>query len=193
LWTSLESGVIGGVPTDHANFGVASNPAAIIRHDDQFSFYNGGGVDLSVLGFAEIDAAGAINVSRFGTTFTGGGGFIDICARTKQLVFCGMFDAGGKVELKNGKITVAAPGKAQKLVSKVNQVTFSGHHAVRDGRGVSLVTERAVFELHEGGWHLIEVAPGVRVKEDVIDRMGFAPIVGRVHEMDAALFTPAGT
>jgi propionate CoA-transferase len=192
LWTSLESGVIGGIPTDHANFGVASNPMAIIRHDDQFSFYNGGGVDLSVLGFAEIDQAGAINVSRFGSTFTGGGGFIDICARTKQLVFCGNFDAGGKVELKDGRVTVIEKGKASKLVPKVNQVTFSGHHAVEEGRGVSLVTERAVFELTPAGWALREIAPGIRVREDVLDRMGFAPIVEQVREMDPAMFRPDG-
>ena len=192
VWTSLESGVIGGVPTNHANFGVASNPLAIIRHDDQFSFYNGGGVDLSVLGFAEIDAAGAINVSRFGTTFTGGGGFMDICARTKQLVFCGMFDAGGKVELRDGRVAVLEPGRAGKLVAKVNQVTFSGHHAVTEGRGVSLVTERAVFTLTPDGWRLDEVAPGVRVQEDVLDRMGFKPIVGAVKEMDASLFRADG-
>ncbi len=192
LWTTLESGVIGGVPTKHVNFGVATNPMAIIRHDDQFAFYNGGGVDLSCLGFAEVDAAGAVNVSRFGGSFTGAGGFIDICARTRQLVFCGMFEAGATLDVDCDGVRVLSGGKACKFVPQVDQVTFSAHHAVAEGRRVSLVTERAVFELTDGGWALREVAPGIRVREDVLDRMRFQPIVERVATMAAELFADAG-
>lgn len=191
LWTTLESGVIGGIPTKHINFGVATNPVAMIRHDDQFAFYNGGGVDLSCLGFAEVDAAGAINVSRFGGSFTGAGGFIDICARTKQLVFCGMFEVGAKVDIRDGKLDVLSHGSACKFVETVDQVTFSAHHAVLEGRRVSLVTERAVFELTDAGWALREVAPGVRVHEDVLDRMRFQPIVEQVRLMNPDFFRDA--
>jgi len=192
LWTTLESGVIGGVPTKHVNFGVATNPMAIIRHDDQFAFYNGGGVDLSCLGFAQVDATGAVNVSRFGGSFTGAGGFIDICARTRQLVFCGMFEAGAKVDLNGGKVDVRSDGSACKFVETVDQITFSARHAVQEGRRVSLVTERAVFELTPDGWALREVAPGIRINEDVLDRMRFRPIVERVEMMRAELFVDVG-
>jgi propionate CoA-transferase len=189
LWTTLESGVIGGVPTKHVNFGVATNPMAIIRHDDQFAFYNGGGVDLSCLGFAEVDASGAVNVSRFGGSFTGAGGFIDICARTRQLVFCGMFEAGATLNVDADGVRVLSGGKACKFVPRVEQVTFSAHHAVAEGRRVSLVTERAVFELTELGWALREVAPGVRIQEDVLDRMRFQPIVEQVGLMASDIFS----
>jgi propionate CoA-transferase len=188
LWTTLESGVIGGVPTKHVNFGVATNPMAIIRHDDQFAFYNGGGVDLSCLGFAEVDRHGAINVSRFGGSFTGAGGFIDICARTRQLVFCGMFEAGARIIVRERALEIESPGTTCKFVDTVEQVTFSAHHAVEEGRAVSLVTERAVFELTSSGWALREVAPGIRVQEDILDRMRFLPIVERVDVMRAELF-----
>ena len=71
-------------------------------------------------------------------------------------------------------------------------MTFSGHHAVADGRRVTLITERAVFELAPDGWVLTEVAPGVRVHEDVLDRMGFAPRVDGPRLMDASIFRADG-
>lgn len=188
LWTSLESGVIGGIPTKHVNFGVAVNPLAIIRHDDQFVSYNGGGVSMAFLGFAQTDETGAINVSRFGKQFVGCGGFIDLCQRTQRLIFMGQFDAGkSDVVVGDGKVQVRRNG-LRKFVKKVDQITLAARAAVVEGRRVSLVTERAVFELTPAGWELTEVAPGVRVEEDVVSQMDFRPIVRSVGLMDAGLF-----
>ncbi len=189
LWTSFESGVIGGVPVKHVNFGVAINPMAIVRHDEQFMIYNGGGVDMSFLGFAEIDGHGSVNVSKFNGQVTGCGGFIDICMRTHTLVFCGQFDAGrAEISIGDGRVEIAKHGSHKKFVPEVEQITFNGRAAVAAGRRILLVTERCVFQLQTDGWNLVEVAPGVRIKEDILDQMSFAPIVGDVALMDAEIF-----
>ena len=52
------------------------------------------------------------------------------------------------------------------------------------------VTERAIFKLVQEGLMLIEIAPGVRMKEDVLDMMGFKPIISEdLKEMDGNIFS----
>ena len=85
---------------------------------------------------------------------------------------------------------VDRPGEVQKLVSSVEQITFSGPQAVKSGQEVVYVTERAVFRLTSDGLVLSEVAPGVDVKGDVLDRMGFAPLIPETPKiMDVVHFT----
>ena len=53
-----------------------------------------------------------------------------------------------------------------------------------------VVTERAVFRLSPKGMMLTEVAPGVDIRRDVIERMGFTPLVpAEPVVMPAAYFT----
>ena len=55
------------------------------------------------------------------------------------------------------------------------------------------ITERAVFKLTSEGVELIEIAPGIDVQEDVLDRMGFVPqMVVTPAKMHAALFYDDG-
>ena len=61
----------------------------------------------------------------------------------------------------------------------MEQITFSGREALRRGQQVVYVTERAVFRLTEKGLALTEVAPGIDVRRDVLERMQFAPLVER--------------
>ena len=68
----------------------------------------------------------------------------------------------------------------------MEQITYSGREALRRGQQVVYVTERAVFRLTEKGLALTEVAPGIDVRRDVLERMQFAPLVERDPALMAA-------
>ena len=188
---TAEPGVIGGMPASGANFGAAINPEAVIDMNQQFDFYDGGGLDLACLGLAECDPAGSINVSRFGPKLAGAGGFINITQNSRTVVFVGTFTAGGlKIAIADGQLKILQEGRARKFVQRIEQVTFSGPYASSSGQTVLYVTERCVFRLTPAGLELIEVAPGIDVERDILAQMDFKPIVNQPQLMDARIFRP---
>ena len=177
-YQTIEHGTYGGSLLTGTLFGFARNPTAMIDAPSQFDFYSGGGLDLAFLGFGEIDAHGHVNVSKLGGLTVGPGGFMDISQNARKMVFCGTFDAkGADVRAGGGRITIARHGDVTKFVRDVEQITFSGRVAVERGQQVLYVTERAVFRLTPQGLLLAEVAPGVDVRRDVLERMEFAPLM----------------
>ncbi len=188
---TAEPGVIGGVPASGINFGAATNPEAVIDMNQQFDFYDGGGLDIAYLGLAECDPAGSINVSRFGPKLAGAGGFINITQNTRTVVFVGTFTAGGlQTAIEDGKLRIVKEGRAHKFVQKIEQVTFSGPYAARNAQTVLYVTERCVFKLTSAGLELIEVAPGIDIDKDILAQMDFKPIIRQPQLMDARIFAP---
>lgn len=191
---TTESGIFGGVPASLPNFGSSYNAEAIVDHGYMFDLYDGGGCDVAVLGLAQSDEAGNINVSKFtvpglGARLTGPGGFINISQSAKKVIFAGTFTAKCKEEIRDGKLVIQQEGKGRKFLKEVEQITFSGKYAAKSGQEVLYITERCVFQLIDGKMTIIEIAPGIDLQKDILDHMGFNPEVSKTLKlMDAGLF-----
>ena len=191
----IEQGPVGGMPLLGFQFGCAANAQAIIPSPDQFSYFQGGGFDRSLLSFMEIDREGNVNVSRLRArphVTAGVGGFIDITANARRIVLSGTFTtAGSRIEVRDGKLCIDKEGKVHKFVQEVEHVTFSGRRARQTGQEVVVVTERCVLRLEKDGWCVIEIAPGVELQRDVLAQCDFPlAVADDLREMDARLFVP---
>ena len=187
---TVEQGAVGGIAGLGPEAGVATNHEAQLPEAAQFDFYDGGGLDVAFLSFAELDRQGNVNVTRFGGRLNGPGGFINISQGARRIVFCGTLTAGGlQVQARDGRLLIRREGRARKLVQRVQEITFSGAYARERSQQVTVVTERAVFELLPDGLRLVEVAPGIDPERDVAAQMDFRPLgVERARTMDGALF-----
>ncbi|MCJ7874696.1 malonate decarboxylase subunit alpha [Phaeobacter sp. J2-8] len=189
LTLTAEPGVIGGQPASGLDFGAAVNTDAVIAQNQQFDFYDGGGLDIAILGMAEVDARGSVNVSKFGPRLAGAGGFINISQNARKVVFTGSFTSVAlDLSVENGALSIRSEGKVGKFVEQIQHETFSGPRSARLGQPVLFVTERAVFRLGESGLDLIEVAPGVDLERDILGHMEFVPGLENVIEMDGRIF-----
>lgn len=187
---TLESGPIGGVPAGGLSFGCSAHPEVVVDQPSQFDFYDGGGLDLAVLGALEVDAQGSVNVTALGGgRFAGVGGFVNITQSARRVVFACTFRTDGlEVDATGGALRIQREGAKAKFVQRVAQVCFHGPSAVARGQQVLYVTERAVFELKADGLHLRELAPGVDLEAGVLRRMEFRPHVAPPAPMPAECF-----
>ena len=191
----IEQGAVGGVPLLEFQFGCSSNAEAIVPSPHQFTYFQAGGFDCSLLSFLQIDSHGSVNVSKLGVrphVTAGAGGFVDITARARKIVYSGFFNAGAKMEIVDGKLKIEKEGKVKKLVREVEQVSFSGRRSVTQGQEVTYITERCVMKLTPEGIVVTEIAPGVELQSNILDQSEFPLIVSpALKTMESGLFKPA--
>lgn len=189
--TVVESGPWGGLALPGVDFGVSLGAFALSTIPDMFSNYEGGIIDSAVLGFLQIDSHGNVNSSYLPTKLTGPGGFPVIAGGAPRTYFAGAFTAGkSSIDISTGELKIREDGKTVKFVKDVQKVFFSGSEALKNGREIIYVTERAFFSLSADGILLTEIAPGVDLEKDILGRMEFKPkISGEPKEYDRRLFT----
>jgi acyl CoA:acetate/3-ketoacid CoA transferase len=185
---AIEQGAVGGMPLTGFAFGCASNADAILPSPAQFTYFQGGGFDVSFLSFLEVDRNGNVNVSKLGKKpylTAGCGGFVDITANARKIVFSGYFEAGAKLDLTTEGLRVVQPGKFTKMVEEVEHVTFAGRRALSRGQEALYVTERCVMRLEEDGLVATEIMPGIQPDTDIVQASE-----GRVRVADTASVMP---
>ncbi|SMG59075.1 acyl CoA:acetate/3-ketoacid CoA transferase [Paraburkholderia susongensis] len=192
---AIEQGAVGGMPLLGFAFGCASNADAIVASPNQFTYFQGGGFDVALLSFLQVDADGSVNVSRLASKpylTAGCGGFVDITAHARRIVFSGFFTAGAQLEVGGGRLGIVKEGRTRKFVQTAEQITFSGRVGRERGQRVTYVTERCVIDLLDDGLTVREIAPGVDLQRDILDQAEIAlKVAPDLRHMDAALFTDA--
>ena len=154
------------------------------------------GFDMSLLSFLQIDRFGSVNVSKLGVrphVTAGAGGFVDITARAKKIVFSGYFTAGAKLDVR-GRRGCRSRRKARSRSScrRSSTISFSGPPRGRAGPGDRLRhrTLRPACSSREGVT-VTELAPGVDLERDVLAQAEFPlRVANDLRAMDPALFRP---
>ena len=188
---AIEQGAVGGVPLTGFAFGCASNADAILPSPAQFTYFQGGGFDVSFLSFLEVDRDGNVNVSKLGKKpylTAGCGGFVDITANARKIVFSGYFEAGAGMELTSDALRITRKGKFTKMVDAVEHVTFAGRRARARGLDVLYVTERCVMRLEDDGLVATEIMPGIDAATEIVEASkGRVRICGNAAQMPVSL------
>lgn len=192
---AIEQGAVGGMPLTGFAFGCASNADGFVPSPQQFIYFQGAGFDITFLSFLEVDVEGNVNVSKLGKKpylTAGCGGFVDITAHARKIVFSGWFEAGADIELSETGIRVRRPGKFTKMVEAVEHVTFAGARARAQGQDVLYVTERCVMQLGDKGLVATEIMPGIDPATDIVAAShGRVSVAGNATTMPLSLLSEA--
>jgi len=191
-----ESGVVGGLPTPGVFFGTAISPREIISAIEIFKrcYEN---LDATALGVLQADSFGNVNVSKRGEgirDYVGPGGFIDFTTAAKKIFFISSWMAHGRIEVAGDKLRVVKRG-TPKFIKNVDEITFCGPEALKNGKQVFYITHVGVFRLTERGMELTRVMPGIDIQKDILD---FAPMhivlpeSGEVPVVDPHIVTGEG-
>jgi propionate CoA-transferase len=185
---AIEQGAVGGMPLTGFAFGCASNADAFVPSPNQFTYFQGGGFDMSFLSFLEVDVDGNVNVSKLGKKpYLTAGAAGSWTSRRMRRRSCsrGISRPGAQLDLTEDGLRVATPGKFTKMVDAVEHVTFAGQRALRTGQEVLYVTERCVMRLTESGLVATEIMPGIEPEEDIVQASE-----GRVRVAENAVTMP---
>ncbi|MEY8370302.1 CoA-transferase [Aerococcaceae bacterium 50-4] len=187
---TTDLGGVDGLPAPGYDYGPNYNAEAVIDTGDMFKFYHGGGLDATVLGFGEMDQQGNVNTTLLGHSIMGPGGMMDIIYGSSHVIFVGPFRVKDQTHIEKGKLMIDEPGVMSKFRKTLSHITFNGREAMKAGKRITIITDRAVFELNqEANLVLTEIAPGLDMQQDIIDQMDFDPIIAdQVRTVDAHLF-----
>lgn len=187
---TTDLGAVGGLPAPGYDYGPSYNADAVIDTRDMFDFYHGGGLDATVLGFGEMDGSGNVNTTVLGNRIIGPGGMMDITYGASHIIFIGSFKLKDRAHIDQQKLVIDDPGMMSKFKEKVSHITFNGEDAIKAGKRVTVITDRAVFELNEDAQLVLtEIAPGLDIQTDVIKEMEIQPLVAdEVKVMDSHLY-----
>ena len=123
---------------------------------NQFTYFQGGGFDVTLLSFLQVDGNGSVNVSKLGAKpylTAGCGGFVDITAHARRIVFSRLLhrrrQARGRrrqADDRQGRQDpqVRRGGRAHHLQRRAS--------GAQRGQRVTYVTERCVIDLEADGW-----------------------------------------
>ena len=140
----IEQGAVGGMPLPGFAFGCAANADAIVASPQQFTYFQGGGFDVALLSFLQVDGEGSVNVSRLQAKpylTAGCGGFVDITSHARRIVFCGLFTAGARLRVGHGRLDILEEGHARKFVATPEHISFSGLTGRQRGQRVQLLID----------------------------------------------------
>ena len=195
LVLTVEQGIFGGVPVAGNEGGAGFNYQAMIDQPYMFDFYDGGGLDVASLSFAEVDAEGNVNVHAFEGRVRGPGGFPNISARTRQDQLRRDAD-GARARDRHRRRACRDRERGQrsgKFVPKVREISFNGTLARERGQQVRYITERAVFALERRRAGADRGRAGIDVERDVLGQMGFRPRVAEQLRDDGRAALRDGT
>ena len=158
--------------------------------DRLFDFYESGALDAAFVAGGEVNAKGDWNTSYLGGSLFGAGGLTSIVHSTKRIfVFCKFTRGGLKTKSGDGKLHIIQEGKVAKWIRNISDVTASGEYRLKHGQQVKYITERGVFRLEPRGIVLEEIAPGVDLRHDILERAEFEIFVDdNLKEMDRRIF-----
>jgi 3-oxoacid CoA-transferase B subunit len=155
------------VDADYINAGkqtITTLPgSSIFSSSDSFGMIRGGHVQLTILGAMEVSENGDIaNWKIPGKMVKGMGGAMDLVASTDNIVVAMMHTN------KEGE---------SKLLPKC-ELPLTGKGCIR-----KVCTDLGFFEIKDGAFHLLELAPGVTVDEVKMKTAGKLVISDNVKEM----------
>jgi propionate CoA-transferase len=166
----VEGGPVGGLPAPGIFFGAAFSPKRILSSAEVFALC-AERLDCTCLGALEVDGAGNVNVSRRSDgvrDYVGPGGFIDLTAAARTIVFVCGWMVGGRMRVEEGTVRVVRRG-TPKFVERVREITFSGARALAAGKRVFYATPVGLFCLTEHGMEVASLMPGIDVRRDVVE------------------------
>jgi propionate CoA-transferase len=127
-------------------------------------------LDTAVLGFLQVDSKGNVNVSKRGpkvTDYVGPGGFPDIVAGARTIIFIGKWSPDAQFKVENGQVKLVKTG-TPKFVEQVDEVTFNGQVGLQAGKHIYYITNVGLFQLLPEGLTLRAVFPGIDIERDVL-------------------------